>query len=122
MAMLSAEAILDPGFRLPLAAVERWAREVYLATAAAPAKPPPKDALTGQELAKIHRILTDERSEKVVRGPGRALLDGLKALGYAWPLPHVLRRCGAADGDLGSWDLTMTPPAMLRGDAKRTWE
>ena len=36
VAMLAVDPMLDPAFRLPFAAVERWAREVFMAAAVAP--------------------------------------------------------------------------------------
>ena len=77
--MLAVDPTLDPAFRLPHAAVERWAREVFLSAAADPERPPPADVLSGMELYKVHRILIGATAAGIARGPGRALLDGLRA-------------------------------------------
>ena len=87
LAAISVEPMLNACFRLPLAALERWAREVWLTTA--PAERRPADALTGDELFRVFRAL-QSGERKVDRGPGRALLDGLRALGLEWQQPHVI--------------------------------
>ena len=107
-----------PNFRLPVAAVERRACEVYLAAAKAPERLPPADALSGVELYKLHSLLTGADAASIARGPGRALLAGLRVLGISWPLPHALQFSGREN----QWDLTFQPPAPLRMTAKRMWE
>ena len=84
-------------------------REVYLSAAEAPERPSPADVLSGIELYKVHSILTGANAARIVRGPGRALLDGFKALGMSWPLPQSVRFSGQEK----ALDLTLQPPALI---------
>ena len=66
----------------------------------------------------MHSILTGASAAGIARGPGRALLDGFKALGISWPLPHALRFSGHEK----NLDLTQQSPPLLRMAAKQQWE
>ena len=102
----------DPAFSLPYAAVERWARELWMATSSGRLRPP--DALTGQELAELHRLLC-RGDRKVVQGPGRALMDAMRRLGITWDLPHTLQMENV------KLDLTMTAPAYIKKFVAGSW-
>ena len=68
LAAVTLEPAMDPAFRIPVAALERWSREVWMATL--PQDERPADTLSGRELYEVQRIL--QRSPlKARHGPGR---------------------------------------------------
>ena len=114
MAVVAVDPMLDPGFLLPFAAAERWAREVWLSTL--PAARRPDDVLSGEELHMVHRILTSKELAEVTIGPGKALVDGFRALELEWRCPHIVADCNGCD-----WDLTAVAPPLFRKTAKERW-
>ena len=90
LAALCVPPSLDAAFCLPMAAVERWMREIWLASS--PEKWKPDDTLTGDELFKVFRLLTGDDAEQVVRGPGKALAQALEELQVKWDQPTSSKR------------------------------
>ena len=115
LAVLALDPCLDPAFLLPFAAVERWAREVWIATL--PAGMRPEDAMSGEELYQVFRILTGTEHKPVSLGPGKALLEGFRALELEWVSPSVV----AIDSGGPNLDLTVTAPALVKKLAKEKW-
>ena len=108
--------LLDAMFRLPLAAVERLAREVWLASGSAAHRP--GDNLSGKVLADVFSRICGPVAEggvEAARGSGAAFQAGFAALDITWTAPHLLR-----DGD-AVIDLTRQAPDLLRRLLARSW-
>ena len=88
----------DAAFSLPAAALNRLAREIWLATG--PEESRHADALTGEELYRLHRTVMNGAAE-VLRGPGRAIRTARKQLGLEWKAPHIFK-FGEEESDLTS--------------------
>ena len=49
-----------------------------------------RDVLSGEELYLVHKVLTGEGQQAVTLGPGKALLNGFRALELEWLSPHTM--------------------------------
>ena len=77
----------------------------------------PADTLSGTELYQLQRLLARESSEdKVVAGPGKALMDAFGRLQLKWTKPHVVEYDEGKD-----WDLTCAAPGLLKKMLLSQW-
>ncbi len=108
----------DPEFRIAFAAIERWAREVWMSTQHEGTAPGPflrhTDVLTAHELMKVHSLISSAEPGKLQQmgGPAASLVRSLEHFDLSWIAPH--RLVGNDPGWGEELDLTAGSPAMLK--------
>ena len=111
--MITVPVEWDAQYRMPLAAVERLARETWMSTAVGSERPP--DVLTGFELYKLQRMVSGETSCFITGGPLKALREGMRSLGLIWNEPMRMQH-----GDF-EWDMAGHSPELLKLVLKKAW-